>query len=35
MSEEKSSVCSGGTTLIFACSGAADVGEVSDRAARK
>ena len=34
MSEEKN-VCSGGTTLIFACSGAADVGEVSDRAARK
>lgn len=35
MSEEKSNVCSGGPTLIFACSGAADVGEVSDRAARK
>ena len=34
MSEEKN-VCSGGPTLIFACSGAADVGEVSDRAARK
>lgn len=27
--------CSGGATLIFACSGAADVGEISDRAARK
>ena len=35
MSEEKSNVCTGGPTLIFACSGAADVGEVSDRAARK
>ena len=34
MSEENN-VCSGGPTLIFACSGAADVGEVSDRAARK
>lgn len=34
MSEEKS-CCTGGQTLIFACSGAADVGEVSDRAARK
>ena len=27
--------CSGGTKLIFACSGAADVGAVADRAARK
>ena len=27
--------CCGGTKLIFACSGAADVGAVSDRAARK
>jgi len=27
--------CSGGETLIFACSGAADVGAISDRAARK
>ena len=34
MSEEKN-VCSGGPTLIFSCSGAADVGEISDRAARK
>jgi len=34
MSEDKN-VCSGGPTLIFSCSGAADVGEVSDRAARK
>jgi len=32
---EKESVCSGGPKLIFACSGAADVGEISDRAARK
>lgn len=34
MSEEND-VCSGGPVLIFACSGAADVGEVSDRTARK
>ena len=34
MSEEKN-VCSGGSTLVFACSGAADVGEISDMAARK
>ena len=27
--------CSGGPKLIFACSGAADVGEIADRAARK
>ena len=27
--------CCGGTKLIFACSGAADVGAVADRAARK
>ncbi|MHC4249299.1 MAG: putative zinc-binding protein [Planctomycetota bacterium] len=27
--------CCGGTRLIFACSGAADVGEIADRAARK
>ncbi len=27
--------CSGGDTLIFACSGAADVGAISDQAARK
>jgi len=32
---EKENVCSGGPKLIFACSGAADVGEISDRAARK
>jgi uncharacterized metal-binding protein len=35
MCAEKSDVCSGGPTLIFACSGAADVGEITDRAARK
>ena len=34
MSEEES-ICSGGPTLIFSCSGAADVGEISDRGARK
>lgn len=27
--------CSGGPKLIFACSGAADVGEITDKAARK
>jgi len=27
--------CAGGDKLIFACSGAADVGKISDRAARK
>jgi uncharacterized metal-binding protein len=32
---EQSSCCSGGPKLIFACSGAADVGEISDKAARK
>ncbi len=35
MSAEKSNVCCGGPILIFACSGAADVGEVSDKVARK
>lgn len=35
MCAEKTNVCSGGPTLIFACSGAADVGEISDKAARK
>ena len=34
MSKEKT-VCSGGSRLIFACSGAADVGAVADMAARK
>lgn len=32
---EKSCQCSAAPTLIFSCSGAADVGELSDRAARK
>jgi uncharacterized metal-binding protein len=35
MSEAKSGACSGANTLIFSCSGAADVGEVADRTARK
>jgi len=32
---ENAHECTGGEKLIFACSGAADVGAVSDRAARK
>lgn len=32
---ESSKVCSGSDTLIFACSGAADVGAVADKAARE
>lgn len=35
MSGENSSCASGGDRLIFACSGAADVGEIADRAARQ
>jgi uncharacterized metal-binding protein len=35
MSDTKSSACSGGPTLVFACSGAADVGAIADQAARK
>jgi len=35
MSETKENICAGGPTLIFACSGAADVGALSDLAARK
>ena len=35
MSEAKGCSYSGETKLIFACSGAADVGEIADRAARK
>ena len=35
MSPEKSCQCSGGPKLIFACSGAADVGAIADQAARK
>ena len=33
--QEKENVCKGGPKLIFACSGAADVGAISDLAARK
>ena len=35
MISEKSHECSGGPKLIFACSGAADVGAIADQAARK
>jgi uncharacterized metal-binding protein len=35
MTEQDLNLCKGGPTLIFSCSGAADVGEISDRAARK
>ena len=35
MSEKNTNVCSAAPTLIFACSGAADVGAVADAAARK
>jgi len=35
MKETNSQECAGGPKLIFACSGAADVGEISDRAARE
>ena len=35
MTEPNTCECSSAPTLIFACSGAADVGEVSDLAARK
>lgn len=35
MSEQTSCACSAAPTLIFACSGAADVGEIADRAARR
>jgi len=35
MSDEKTHECSGGPKLVFACSGAADVGEIADKAARK
>lgn len=33
--EKKDCACEGGVRLIFPCSGAADVGEISDRAARR
>ncbi len=35
MSAQQGTGCCGGTKLIFACSGAADVGAVADQAARK
>jgi len=35
MNAEKSCECSGGPKLIFACSGAADVGAIADQAARQ
>ena len=36
MSEKKNGcICQGSTNLIFSCSGAADVGGLSDQAARK
>jgi uncharacterized metal-binding protein len=35
MSEKKNDCCGGAVTLIFPCSGASDVGELSDRAGRK
>ncbi len=35
MNMERSSKSKSGLNLIFACSGAADVGEITDRAARK
>lgn len=35
MSDGKACACQGAPTLIFACSGAADVGEIADRTARK
>jgi uncharacterized metal-binding protein len=35
MSQEKSCSCSGVPKLIFACSGAADVGAIADKAARQ
>ena len=35
MAQENSCSCSGGPKLIFACSGAADVGNIADKAARQ
>lgn len=35
MGDSKENICAGGPTLIFACSGAADVGAISDLAARQ
>lgn len=33
--EKKNECCSGGTRLVFPCSGAADVGAISDQVGRK
>jgi len=35
MSDSNTCACAGGSKLIFACSGAADVGAIADLAARK
>ena len=35
MGDNKENICCAAPTLIFACSGAADVGAIADRAARK
>ena len=35
MGDPKENICAGGPTLIFSCSGAADVGALSDVAARQ
>jgi uncharacterized metal-binding protein len=35
MAQQDSCICSGGPKLIFACSGAADVGAIADQTARK
>ncbi len=35
MSDSKENLCTAAPTLIFACSGAADVGAISDKAARQ
>jgi len=35
LDKKESCACKGGVRLIFPCSGAADVGEISDRAARR
>jgi len=35
MSNANPNLCAGGDRLVFACSGAADVGEISDKVARK
>ena len=35
MGDKRGNICSAAPTLIFACSGAADVGAIADQAARK